>query len=405
MSTYRRRFVPYPKWHKNLSWFSLYFFLLCFCAQATAQRTNTIPIDTMLRIVRAEDTRRWDADLPTLLTDNNADVRQRAALAAGRIGDERAVPALISLLQKDSDTNVRAMAAFALGEVESATAADALIAVLSPDKRESGVVRGRAVEALGKIAAAIPKSEDARAQPLRQAILGALEFEAGRRSAPDEQTILLGLTAALRARPEKAGPTIADFLGYSNPRIRADAANTLARLKLSDGNAQLRKLLTEDSDPVVRANAARVLGATEDKPAIESLLDRAVKDNDLRVRVSAIRALAALKDQRAVAPLLDRGQKLLGLVRQARSRGPGLPAEINEIIEIAAAMGRLSVNSNDELVIDWLTEVRYTLNLSSPEVEVAFARVAPQRYQIEARENLRPSTLGIDLSGAKYITI
>ena len=78
----------------------------------------------------------------------------------------------------------------------------------------------------------------------------------------------------LRAKPDNAGPIVAGFLHYPDPRIRADAANTLARLKLKDGNDQLRKLLTTDPDPIVRANAARVLGATEDKAAFEALLDR-----------------------------------------------------------------------------------------------------------------------------------
>ena len=88
--------------------------------------------------------------------------------------------------------------------------------------------------------------------------------------------------------PAKLSP---NFLLIQMPRVRADAANALARLRAKDGNEQLRKLLTTDPDPIVRANAARVLGATEDKDAFDGLLDRALKDTDSRVRVSAIRAL------------------------------------------------------------------------------------------------------------------
>jgi len=118
-------------------------------------------------------------------------------------------------------------------------------------------------------------------------VLGVLTLEARRQSAPDDLTILLALTAVLRAKPENAGPIVAEFLHYSDPRIRADAGNTLARLKLKDGNDQLRKLLTTDPDPIVRANAARVLGTTEDKASFDPLLDRALKDKDLRVSRSA----------------------------------------------------------------------------------------------------------------------
>ena len=96
-------------------------------AAASRSSVSSVPQNILLRIVRAEDERRWDADLSGLLSDRNRAVRARAALAAGRIGDERAVPSLVSLLQQDKDDSVRAMAAFALGETESPAAGDALV--------------------------------------------------------------------------------------------------------------------------------------------------------------------------------------------------------------------------------------------------------------------------------------
>src|SRR6267142_1621326 len=73
--------------------------VLVLCERTGAQPSPSrasIPNLVMLKIVSAEDERRWDTDLQTLLVDKNAAVRRRTALAAGRIGDERAVPALIS---------------------------------------------------------------------------------------------------------------------------------------------------------------------------------------------------------------------------------------------------------------------------------------------------------------------
>src|SRR6267378_2757739 len=102
----------------------------------TAQRPRaktsaaSIPTNILLRIIRAEDQRRWDDNLKSLLSDKDPKVRKRAALAAGRIGDERAVPALIELLKGDADNDVRQMAAFAIGEIESPAGADALLEVL-----------------------------------------------------------------------------------------------------------------------------------------------------------------------------------------------------------------------------------------------------------------------------------
>jgi HEAT repeat protein len=342
---------------------------------------TSVPKILLLQIVRAEDERRWDNDLRGLLSARAAVVRTRAALAAGRIGNEAAVADLLPLLQHDDEPDVRAMAAFALGEIESPLAADALVAVLKAHQGE--LVAARALEALGKIASALPKEQAARAQELAAVILEALRFENGRRSAPNDLTILLGLTAVLRAKPDNAGPVVAEFLRSSNPRIRADAANTLARLKLKEGNDQLRKLLISDPDPIVRANAARVLGTTEDKASFEALLDRALNDKDSRVRISAVRALAALKDAQATAPLLEHGS---GLVSTATSPGkrsdPNVPypAEVNELLEIATALGRLRQESNDERVVEWLRNLRPVTGPGAPEVEIAFARIQPSAY-------------------------
>lgn len=345
---------------------------------------DSVPQILLLRIVRAEDERRWDDDLRSLFSARNAAVRARAALAAGRIGNEDAVADLVGLLNHDDENSVRAMAAFALGEIESPMAADALVTVLR-DSRESSI-RARAVEALGKITAALPKEQETRAHDLSAMVLEALTFEARRRSAPDHLTILLGLTAVLRANPEGSGPIVAEFLHYSNPRIRADAANTLARLKLKDGNEQLRKLLMRDSDPIVRANAARVLGATEDKASFDGLLDRALKDNDSRVRVSAIRALGSLKDPRAAQWLTN-----AGLLTPDHSNfkgtwiGDGVDvtdrdANANEKLEIAAALGRILQGTDNQGAVHWLTKARERFGNSTPEVEIALARVSPSAY-------------------------
>ena len=102
--------------------------LVCVAlSSASFAQKRSIPAATLLVIVKAEDERRWDDDLRDLLSNRNALVRKRAALAAGRIGDEDSVDALTNLLEKDADPSVRAMAAFALGEVESEAGANALL--------------------------------------------------------------------------------------------------------------------------------------------------------------------------------------------------------------------------------------------------------------------------------------
>ncbi|MEA2205567.1 MAG: hypothetical protein QOE77_2343 [Blastocatellia bacterium] len=368
---------------KRLS--SLYAILLLIALPvvglAQQRRSSTagatvIPQSVLIRILRAEDERRWDDDLSLLLSDSSLEVRVRAALAAGRIGDERAIPQLNDLLQKDPTIEVREMVAFALGEIESPAAAAGLLTILSDTRAP---VRARAVEALGKIAAALPKGEEARGKIIGAAILDALRFEAQRRSGPDTDTILLGVTAALRAKPEGAGPVLVEFLGYSNPRIVADALNTMARLKLKDNNEEVRQLLLKHADPIVRANAARVAGVAEDKGAFDALLDRALNDADLRVRASAIRSLGLLKDQRAIAPLLRRGQSLTPEERFERQS-----SEANEVLELATTLGRLgqaSDTAQTELV-KWLSRTAERFGHVAPELEIAHARISPENFAI-----------------------
>jgi cyclophilin family peptidyl-prolyl cis-trans isomerase/HEAT repeat protein len=329
---------------------------------ALAQRNASIP----LRILKAEDERRWDADLQKLLAHPNAAIRKRAALATGRIGNEDSVAALSALLH-DKDVAVRAMAAFAIGEVEAASGAESLLPLLK-NTSEPLIVRARAIEALGKIAGALPAAAEPRRLELGAAIVEALKDQS---AFNDRLTAIVGLTAALRSRPANAGPTIAKFLSHPDARVRADAGNTLARLRLNDGNEQLRKLLNTDTDPIVRANAARVLGITEDKVSFTSLVKLAVSDPDSRVRVAAIRSLASLKDARAAEPLLKRGEVLTQTNLANRA------AETNEVLEIVTTLGRLLALKEDERALMWLGKVDEAVDGKAPEVAVAMTRIAP----------------------------
>ena len=63
-------------------------------------------------------------DLIRLFNDEEARVRRRSALAAGRVGLPEGVPQLVRLLQSDTDPEVRQMAAFALGLIGDNTAVE-----------------------------------------------------------------------------------------------------------------------------------------------------------------------------------------------------------------------------------------------------------------------------------------
>lgn len=347
-------------------------FVLCFSVSIFAQ----IPIQTLVQISKAEDELRFDKTLENFLKSPNPKIRVRSALAAGRIGNEAAISQLVSLLQSDKDNEVRIMSAFALGEIESVKAADAILSVLGNLKNDE-TLRAKAIEAAGKIAAANAKDE--KSKELSKAIVSAIEFEAGRRSAPNSKAILKGLTAVLRVRPENGEKVVAEFLTYGDARIRADAGNTLARLRAKNANETLRKMLQKDTDALARANAARVLGAAEDKDSLEILLDAAVKDADSRVRVSAIRALGSLKDKKAAEKLVQRGDMIFSKIRQSSFR-LGIPEEQGELFEIATVLGRLLPNSNDKEAVFFLKNLRQINNYLSPEIEIALAKINPKDY-------------------------
>src|ERR1043165_2717688 len=169
-------------------------FALLICVVLTSitlAQTRSVPPATLLLITRAEDERRWDDDLRKLFSSPNALVRKRAALAAGRIGNEDSLASLTDLLEKDADPNVRAMAAFAIGEVESEKGANALVAVLK-NASSSVELKARAVEALGKIAGALPKEQEAR-----QRELGAVIRETLNSAQPGDQSLIIfGFTSA-----------------------------------------------------------------------------------------------------------------------------------------------------------------------------------------------------------------
>ena len=359
-----------------------FFTLICFSAVTFAQ----IPVKTLVQIVKAEDELRYDKTLEDLMKNADAKIRTRAALASGRIGNEAAIPVLINLLEKDANTEVRAMAAFALGEIESTKAADAILLILK-DTRNADSVRARATEAAGKIASANAKDE--KSKLLGEAILDILKFEDRRGAKQSRETILLGLTAVLRVRPENGDTVAAKFLTNSDSRIRTDAGNTLARLRAKNASDALKAMLSSDVEPAARANAARALGAAEDKSAFELLLKTAVGDRNSRVRVSAIRALGSLKDAKAAEKLLEYGEKLLADYKKSKFKNP---PEKNELLEIATTLGRILPNTNNEKAVRFLQKLREADKFTSSETEIGLARIAPKTYL----ETLPGETFGGD---------
>jgi cyclophilin family peptidyl-prolyl cis-trans isomerase/HEAT repeat protein len=256
-------------------------------------------MEKLTRLLAAEDRRDLTTDVKLGLADSDRSVRRRAALAAGRIGDAGAVPALIPLLQ-DSELEVRQMAAFALGLIGEPLAVDPLLAAL---KDPEPVVRGRAAEALGQIG-------DARAAPaIAQMVVGALPPKAPlvtvRGDDPASLTDpwlepRLGVFALARLKDARSAQ--AALLLAGKPRFDWWAATwTAMRLE----NPALRPLLlaaVTSTDALSRAYGARGLGALKDPADLDTLLPL-LRDRDETVVVNAVRAVALLGEARAVPPV------------------------------------------------------------------------------------------------------
>lgn len=372
-SVVRAIFSPARLRRTTVSAFVVAVSCLTMSGAAQGERRDDVPLSLMLRIVRAEDRRRWDETLQNLFGDGRASVRRRAALAAGRIGDRRAVEPLVVLLRGDRDESVRAVAAFALGEIESERASGALAQTLNTD---AAAVRARALEALGKIAAALAPERAEERERIATLVLEALDAERARGDRAAREVLLLGITAALRTRSRHAPAHLVPLLAHREARVRADAANALARLRARTATASLVALL-DDADPDVRANAVRALGAAEDAARVLPIILRlAVEDGDLRVRASAIRVLGTLGDKRAIPPLRDRLRVLLATYKTARQH-TARPSETNELLEIGTALGQLSAGEADGDTLALLAELQAG---GFPEIEVALARICAVRY-------------------------
>ena len=240
-------------------------------------------------------------DLIGMLSDEEARIRRRAALAIGRVALAEGTPPLVGVLA-DTDPEVRQIAAFALGLIGDKSARDPLMRALADP---SPLVQGSAAEALGLIgdtaaADAIGRlvgqivQSPALAQP-------PAEEDDVRRDTPSAAA-RLGIYALVRL---KAYPQLASAVldGSGLPRVRWwPVAYALQRLE--DARA-LPALLTlaKDQNPYTRAFAVKGLATLKDPAALPVLMPL-LSSGDRSVLIETLRALGRIGDRSAAEPLL-----------------------------------------------------------------------------------------------------
>jgi cyclophilin family peptidyl-prolyl cis-trans isomerase/HEAT repeat protein len=233
-------------------------------------------------LVALEDRRAYDeATLEAAASSPDAAVRARAALAAGRIGDERAARTLDRLL-KDGSPEARESAAFGAGILGDPGLSRALAGLLAdPEDR----VAARAAWSLGFLE-----------QPEgRTALLEALPAAtAARRPAI--------LFALWRFPTPDVAAAIEPFAADPEPAVRSAALYALSRRPQEVSLPTLTRCLG-DPDPNAAALCARGLGILARPESIEPL-GAALDDRRPQVVIASLTALHAVleKNAGAVAP-------------------------------------------------------------------------------------------------------
>lgn len=287
------------------------------------------------RILQLEDQRVLELDdgLPDLkyyFRSPDIEVRERAALAAGRIGGGRAAKLLRRAL-RDEDAEVRRAAAFAQGETGSKSAVGPLVAALEdPDPG----VRALSAEGLSKLG-------DASA-------LGHLERLLDRESGDRGEAEVLErlLLTAWRLQPDGWTGAVLDLLDHVDPAVREAGIYFLMRRPDPAARTKMQAILAGDGPDLHRAWAARALGAA-DHPAATAALAEALDDPSYQVAIEAARALGRHPRAAGIEPLL------------AAARRPEPHVRLAALGALAALAGeemsREAQTATRELLLDRMT--------------------------------------------------
>jgi cyclophilin family peptidyl-prolyl cis-trans isomerase/HEAT repeat protein len=246
------------------------------------------------------------------------------AYALQRLGDRRALPALLTLLQ-DTHLYTRAFAAKGLGAMAQPAAAAALRPLVSAPEEAVAIEAIRSLARLkdgGAAAAILAVVREPNAPPLRRleavTALGLIGAAGASVTATDALVDLLGdrnasiRAAAVRSLAELDGegfmPILSGLDADSEWRVRASLASVLAILPRDLGLPRLRLMLS-DEEPRVIPSVLAAIAKLHPQDAADIMLDR-LTHADPVVRAAAAQAIGELKPPRGAAALVaayDRG--------------------------------------------------------------------------------------------------
>lgn len=302
-------------------------------------------------IMKREDQRFMGKDAfleKALLNNPDPEIRQRAAIALGRIAAPQALPMLYKALRSD-DSIVRTAAIFAIGEIADREVCKSqyrnpdpqvVAAILPFLNDESLVVRMRTVEALGKIGSGTEALEIARhleqfrydGQPVERAF------------------IVYSITALARLNNPSAIPVLEKYAGASDPEFQWRSLDALTQLQSKRSRDFFVKNLA-NPNPLARSYAASGIGMLKDSSLagrLASLLSSETESqsNLLQTRSFALQALGDLRDPKAIP-----------LINSAINSNPidnAHPDQQNFAIQAAEVLGNIGNSSAEPILLQLL---------------------------------------------------
>jgi cyclophilin family peptidyl-prolyl cis-trans isomerase/HEAT repeat protein len=306
-------------------------------------------------------------NLLTLVTDTEARVRRRAALAIGRTRLAEGIPALVPVLSGDADAEVRQMAAFALGLIGDASAAAPLETALSDLE---AIVQGRAAEALGLIghrAGAGPIADMMAGHTKAGVLDGIAADDLEYPKAPAVEAVRLGMYALVRLNAYDQLAAV--LLNPNGQPISRWWPVAYAFRRINDPRAGAALLALLQGDGVyTRAFAARGLGIVKEARAAAIVASAAADPN---LRLEALNALGQLRAAAAVDVFIDlltdawpslRAAALAGLARTDpdlfMSAISGLDVDRHWSVRaaLATALGGLGLERSQSRLVEMLKD-------------------------------------------------
>lgn len=290
---------------------------------------DEMEVRALAQILGYEDRRSYDADAFERFLDGSVEVRRRAVVAAGRIGDPAAAGLVARVLDDDPSTTVRADAAFALGVLGDtsrmvlASLREAVPAGWVPPRAAETTVVVEVVHALGKLASdparamvvdalrsAHPGQGENARRVAAEALLNIWRFDQGPGrvngvvryiDSPHAALRWRAAYALMRLREPEGAPALLTLLGDEDHRARASAARGLSATIADSAGIRdtaivaLAAALT-DAHPHVRINAVGALAGYGDAAPVEAMA-RLLADPDAHVAAAAAGALAAFPER------------------------------------------------------------------------------------------------------------